>query len=134
MGPEILGRIDITMKFTHQFGFEDAYVPVECKRVAAGDSTLNANYVVKGVQRYVAGQYGSGLEWGFMLGYVLKPPVNDVVEAIDASICHHYGTPAKLATCEGHPLALALLEGTVLQNGAHPLRLKHVFVEMSAAA
>ena len=38
----ILGRIDITLKFLHQFGDEDAYVAIECKRVGAGLSNLNA--------------------------------------------------------------------------------------------
>src|SRR5271169_1054581 len=32
----LLGRIDITLQFLHQFADEDAYVAVECKRVGAG--------------------------------------------------------------------------------------------------
>src|SRR5581483_1358712 len=68
---DILGRIDITLKFLHQFGNEDAYVAIECKRVGASLTDLNSKYVSKGVDRFVTGQYGSGHEWGFMLGYVL---------------------------------------------------------------
>jgi hypothetical protein len=34
--PTVLGRIDITLQFLHQFGDEDAYVAIECKRVGAG--------------------------------------------------------------------------------------------------
>jgi hypothetical protein len=33
--PSLLGRIDITLQFLHQFGDEDAYVGIECKRVGA---------------------------------------------------------------------------------------------------
>ena len=47
--PEVLGRIDITLKFLHQFGDEEAYVGVESKRVADGDSTLSQRYVAQGV-------------------------------------------------------------------------------------
>ena len=32
----LLGRIDITLQFLHQFGDEDAYVAVECKTRASG--------------------------------------------------------------------------------------------------
>ncbi len=66
--PSILGRIDITLQFLHQFGDEDAYVGVECKRVRAGDASLNGSYVSKGVDRFATGQYAAGHEWGFMLG------------------------------------------------------------------
>ena len=31
--PSILGRIDITLQFLHQFGDEDAYVGIECKKL-----------------------------------------------------------------------------------------------------
>jgi len=132
--PSILGRIDITLQFLHQFGDEDAYVAVECKRVRAGDATLNGNYVTKGVHRFVTGQYAGGHEWGFMLGYVLGVPVEDVVSFIDARLRQVYGDPAALAATIPHPAALAVLESAVVQSGHHPIRLKHVFVDMLAAA
>ncbi len=55
--PTLLGRIDVTLQFLHQFGDEDAYVAIECKRVGAGHNGLNGLYVTKGVQRFVSGQY-----------------------------------------------------------------------------
>lgn len=36
--PEVLGRIDIILRFLHQFGDEEAYLGVECKRVGHGES------------------------------------------------------------------------------------------------
>lgn len=66
--PEVLGRIDIIFRFLHQFGDEDAYLGIECKRVAHGDSQLNQRYVTQGVSRFVTGQYAAGHHWGMMLG------------------------------------------------------------------
>ena len=130
----ILGRIDITLKFLHQFGVEDAYVAIECKRVGAGFSDLNARYVTRGVDRFVTGQYAAGHEWGFMLGYVLKLPVEQVVTTIDDRMRRTYGEVAMLSTDISHALSLAILEGTLVQNGTHVIQLKHIFVDMTRAA
>lgn len=132
--PSLLGRIDITLQFLHQFGDEDAYVAVECKRVHAGDSSLNASYVSSGVDRFVTGKYGAGHDWGFMLGYVLALPASKIVEAVDARIRKAYGNAAALREQPAHASALAVLEGSLQQNGNHIIRLKHVFVDMSSAA
>jgi hypothetical protein len=132
--PTILGRIDITLQFLHQFGDEDAYVAVECKRVRAGDPTLNGSYVTQGVDRFATGQYATGHDWGFMLGYVLALPASAVVEAVDARIRKTYGEPAGLTAESAHSLALAVLEGALTQSGSHVIRIKHVFVDMSQAA
>ncbi|MBF0871782.1 hypothetical protein [Gluconobacter japonicus] len=130
----LLGRIDITLQFLHQFGDEDAYVAVECKRVQAGDSTLNGSYVAKGVDRFVTSQYAAGHDWGFMLGYILALPASDVVEAIDARIRKTYGESAGLTPQASHALSLAVLEGALTQSGSHTIRLKHIFVDMIPAA
>lgn len=132
--PALLGRIDITLQFLHQFGDEDAYVAVECKRVRAGDSTLNGSYVAKGVDRFVTSQYAAGHDWGFMLGYVLALPASDVVDAIDARIRKTYGEAAGLTSEMTHTLSLAVLEGALVQSDSHTIRLKHIFVDMLPAA
>jgi hypothetical protein len=130
----ILGRIDITLKFLHQFGNEDAYVAIECKRVGANLTDLNAKYVSNGVDRFVTGQYGSEHEWGFMLGYVLALPIQNVVGAIDERLQKVYGAAAKLTAEAAHTLSLAIFEGALTQRSGHAIRLKHVFVDMTAAA
>lgn len=132
--PSILGRIDITLQFLHQFGDEDAYVAVECKRVRAGDATLNGSYVTNGVHRFVTGQYATGHEWGFMLGYVLGVPIEDVVSFVDARLRKAYGDPAALDLDTPHPASLAVFNSAVVQSGQHTIRLKHVFVDMIGAA
>lgn len=130
----ILGRIDITLKFLHQFGNEDAYVAIECKRVGASLSDLNSKYVSNGVDRFFESQYGGEHEWGFMLGYVLALPVQDVVAAIDGRLQTKYGASAKLSSEAAHTLSLAILEGALTQKSGNTIRLKHVFVDMTAAA
>lgn len=130
----ILGRIDITLKFLHQFGDEDAYVAVECKRVGAGLSALNSSYVANGVDRFVTGQYADGHEWGFMLGYVLTLPVDSIVQTIDNRLRKSYGELAKLTPKTAHTLSLAILEGVLSQKSGHTIRMKHIFVDMTSAA
>jgi hypothetical protein len=130
----ILGRIDITLQFLHQFGNEDAYVAIECKRVAASQATLNANYVSKGVNRFVTGQYSAGHECGFMLGYVIELPAEKIVQSIDKHMCDTYGQGSKLSPIQAHSLSLALLEGVVTQSDGHVIKLRHIFVDMLPAA
>ena len=132
--PAILGRIDITLKFLHQFDNEDAYVAIECKRVGAGMPPLNRSYVTEGVDRFVTEQYAAGHTWGFMLGYVLVLPVEEVVSTIDGRIRATYGEEAQLAAEVPHPLALAILEGGLRREAGDEIRLKHIFVDMTSAA
>ena len=129
----ILGRIDITLQFTHQFGDEDAYVAVECKRVKPGDTTLNGNYVSNGVERFVTGKYAAGHEWGFMLGFILALPADRAIHFIDRRIRKVYGQQAALQRESTHPQSLAILAGTLIQSGHHRIRVQHVFVDMLPA-
>ncbi len=128
--PEVSGRIDIILRFLHQFGDEGAYLGVECKRVGHGESTLNQRYVTKGVDRFVTGQYATGHQGGMMLGYVLKLPSATVVESIDARIRATYGEVAKLVELDSHADALSMHAGALVQGpSGHVIRLMHIFVD-----
>lgn len=132
--PEVLGRIDIILRFLHQFGDEEAYLGVECKRVGNGESALNQRYVTKGVDRFVSGQYASGHHWGVMLGYVLKLPSASLVTGIDTRIRSTYGEAAKLIDLDAHADALSMHSGELAQGVAgHIIRLMHVFVDTTSA-
>lgn len=131
--PSILGRIDITLEFRHQFGIEDAYVAVECKKVAARNTDLNGRYVTQGVDRFARGQYSKHHAWGFLLGYVITLPSNDVVQYIDGLICDTYGSHARLRPAVAHPLALAVFQSELSQGDRHTIRLMHIFVDMRTA-
>lgn len=133
--PEVLGRIDIILRFLHQFGDEEAYLGVECKRVGHGESDLNQRYVTRGVDRFVTGQYASGHHWGMMLGYVLRLPSAALVKGIDKRIRAAYGEAAKLDDLDARADALSLHSGDLAQGAAgHVIRLMHVFVDTTPAA
>lgn len=133
--PEVIGRIDIILRFLHQFGDEEAYLGVECKRVGPTESGLNQRYVTQGVSRFVTGQYAAGHHWGMMLGYVLRLPSAAVVEGIDARIRATYGEAAKLDSLEAHSEALSTHSGELTQGTTgHVIRLMHIFVDMTPAA
>jgi len=133
--PDVLGRIDIILRFLHQFGNEEAYLGVECKRVADGASTLNQRYVTQGVNRFVTGQYATGHSWGMMLGYVLKLPAAALVAGIDARIRATYGEGAKLDPIDAHADSLSMHTGALGQGSqGHIIRLTHIFVDMTSAA
>jgi hypothetical protein len=123
--PDVLGRIDIVLRFREQFGDEDDYLGVECKRIAHGDPTLNGRYVTHGVARFVTGQYAAGHHWGMMLGYVLKLPSADVVSGIDARIRKAYGESARLDSIDAHADALSMHTGLLPQGrDGHAIRPK----------
>lgn len=133
--PEVLGRIDIILRFLHQFGDEEAYLGVECKRVGAGEAALNQRYVTQGVNRFATGQYGAGHHHGIMLGYVLKLPSAALVAGIDARIRATYGEDAKLVDLAHHAESLSMHEGGLAQGASgHVIRLMHVFVDTTPAA
>lgn len=135
-GPELLGRIDITLKFLRQFGNEDDYVGVECKRVGAGSafSQLNSRYVTQGVERFINGKYATGHNWGFMLGYALALPADAIVQAVNNRLQSHYGAAAALFAVELHDDALAIHEGGLQRPDGSSIRLRHIFVDMIPAA
>jgi hypothetical protein len=133
--PEVLGRIDVVLRFLHQFGDEEAYLGVECKRVGHGESALNQRYVTQGVDRFVTGQYASGHRWGVMLGYVLRLPSAAMVKGIDARVRATYGDAAKLDDLDGHANALSLHSGDLVQGTqGNVIRLMHIFVDTTSAA
>jgi hypothetical protein len=133
--PEVLGRIDIILRFLHQFGDEEAYLGVECKRVGHGESALNQRYVTKGIDRFVTGKYATGHHWGMMLGYVLRLPSAAMVKGIDARIRATYGEAAKLNDLDAHADALSVHFGDLAQGAeGHVIRLMHIFVDTIPAA
>ncbi len=131
-GPHLLGRIDISLKFLEHFGYEDAYVAVECKRVGAGLSQLNKRYVTEGVARFVSGQYAARHPQAFMMGYVLALPVEKPIESIDRRLRKLYGS--RLAHTARHPFALAVETGALQQQNGHVIHIDHIFVDMTCAA
>jgi hypothetical protein len=135
-GAKVAGRIDITLTFLRQFGNEDDYVGVECKRVGAGRaySQLNTRYVTQGVIRFTNGQYAVGHSWGFMLGYALSLPSGQIVGVLDQRLQRTYGASAALTLAATHDHALSIHEGRLQRSSGPPIRLRHILVDMVPAA
>lgn len=131
-GPELSGRIDITLQYAHQFGDEDNCLVVECKRVAPDDASLISKYVDEGVDRFVVGRYSPGRGLGFMLAYVLSLPVEKLTTRIDGKIRKRYGDDARLVEMTPHRYALSMQAGNVPQ-GTSKIELIHIFVDMFVA-
>ena len=127
---ETEGRIDIVVRFLHQFGNEDAYVAVECKKVAANNSDLNRKYVTEGVGRFVSGKYAKDHERAFMLGYVLALPIGTILAYLDRRMQTVWGPTAAFVQEFNPSCALAVRGNKVLQCSVHEIRLTHVFVDM----
>ncbi|MEQ1518236.1 MAG: hypothetical protein ABL931_17280 [Usitatibacteraceae bacterium] len=134
MDSSILGRIDITLKFMHQFGIEDAYVAVECKRLSAQKSDLSTRYVTEGMARFASGQYAKGHQWGFMLGYVLALPIDAILAAINKRAHENFGDDALLETNNHDFTAIALRRCRLTQADGHTIEMMHLFVDMQTAS
>lgn len=132
--PSVLRKPDIFLKFIHQFGNEDEYVAIECKRVKANDTTLNSRYVTEGVDRFATGKYAKHHRWAFMLGYVLALPVEGVISYIDNRIIERYGPSAALTKHPPRQHSLAICENALTQCDPEQIRLMHVFVDMLSAS
>ena len=130
-GYGILGRIDITFKFSHQFGYEEAYVAVECKRV--GNPELNRRYVTEGVSRFATeDKYAIGHEWAFMLGYMRSMPVEDIVDAINRHLRKRIVNATELEIDTTCSKAINTYMNTVNRGtkGEIVIKIKHIFVKM----
>ena len=127
---QIEGRIDIVVRLPHQFGDEDAYVAVECKKLEANNSTLNGKYVTRGVGQFASGKYAKNHEVAFMMGYVLKLPIESILNYLDRRMRDVWGRTAAFTKEAKIPYALAVRSNKVLQCSVHEIRLTHVFVDM----
>ena len=63
---------------------EDAYLSIECKRLAPDD--LARLYVVCGIDRFVRGYYGAKAQSGAMVGYVVSGAPNAVLARMNGQV------------------------------------------------
>ncbi|MCY4393095.1 MAG: hypothetical protein OXE43_13765 [Chloroflexi bacterium] len=63
---------------------EDAYLSIECKRLALDD--LARRYVVDGLDKFVRGYYGAEAQTGAMVGYVISGTADALLMRINARV------------------------------------------------
>ncbi len=123
-------RIDITISW--DLFAEDAYLSIECKRLASDD--LARLYVVFGIDRFVRGYYGAKAQTGAMVGYLIRGTPGPVLERVNY---HVRRAPAMGAT---HALMQSNAIGwinTVFESNHSRLpphqtiRLTHLFFDMN---
>ena len=111
---------------------EDAYLSIECKRLAPDD--LARLYVRYGIDRFVRGYYGAKAQAGAMVGYVIHGSPGAVLKRVNA----HVETDPAMGP--GHTLMPAAAIGslsTVFESKhQRPLpfqtiRLSHLFFDLS---
>ena len=83
------GRNDLNFFPPQHYG-QTVFFTVECKRLhvmrASGFKHLADLYVEKGIQRFVDGQYSSGLPCGGMVGYVMDGQVQTAFDNVQNEI------------------------------------------------
>jgi hypothetical protein len=83
------GRNDLRF-YPPQHHGQTIFLTVECKRLRvttdSGFNHLAVEYVDKGMQRFVDGQYSSGLPCGGMLGYVMDNRLDDAFARVQQEI------------------------------------------------
>jgi len=74
--PEEDGRVDIKIEFRNPFVPVKSYYIIECKRLEnknfKGKTGLNANYIEKGVYRFVSKYYSTNCGVNAMIGFVVE--------------------------------------------------------------
>ncbi len=85
-----VGRKDIVFEPTHR-AREEIYFCFECKRLNVLEAgkpcrPYAADYVTKGMVRFVTGQYASGVREGGMIGYVLDGRLDHAKKTVEKNI------------------------------------------------
>lgn len=115
---EDLGRLDIA--FRPLIPREDVYLCLECKRlnvVKNGQTrAYAAEYVLRGMIRFVTGQYSRAVRHGGMLGYVLDGQVDDAIANVVVSVQAQCGPLCMDEPGTMHPSSILTGEASALET------------------
>ena len=111
---------------------EDAYLSIECKRLAPND--LARLYVVCGVDRFVRGYYGAKSQTGAMVGYIINGTSNAVLGRVNAHVSRNPGMGSGQELTPANPIGR--LDTVFSSSHARPLpldtiRLSHLLFDMN---
>ena len=111
---------------------EDAYLSIECKRLAPDD--LARLYVVCGIDRFVRGYYGAKAQSGAMVGYVVRGAPNAVLGRVNRQVARAPSMGSGHALMPANPIGWL---STVFASN-HPrsspfqtIQLTHLFFDMN---
>jgi hypothetical protein len=82
--PDPVGYVDMGILFS--IGLEEICLFIECKRLNVNDASLAADYVSKGMMRFVTGKYAPDLPLAAMIGYVMDGEVSKASDSVLAQI------------------------------------------------
>lgn len=111
---------------------EDAYLSIECKRLAPND--LARLYVVCGVDRFVRGYYGAKSQIGAMVGYIVNGTPNAVLGRVNGHISRNPIMGPGQVLAPANPIKW--LDSVYSSSHMRPfpldtIRLSHLFFDMN---
>lgn len=134
------GRVDI--RFVHVSSCrEDVYFAFECKRLNVPSGKMNkpkalsADYVKKGMMRFVKGQYAAVMRHGGMIGFVMNGDVGHAIAAVKRNVLRE-GKSLKMRpkqTLCGSMLVPGRphVQETFHKLGSRSFRIQHVFLRVA---
>ena len=78
--PDPVGYVDVGILFS--VGLDEVCLFIECKRLNVNGASLAAEYVSKGMMRFVTGQYAPDLPVAAMIGYVMDGQVPKASDSV----------------------------------------------------
>lgn len=122
-------RIDMVIAW--DFVEDDAYLSIECKRLAPG--TLARLYVVKGIDRFVRGYYGAKVGTGAMVGYVIRGTPDALLQQINTRVQEAPGMGTSHALVPADPIGWldnVFASSHARSSPLQAIRLTHLFFDM----
>ena len=111
---------------------DDAYLSIECKRLAPDD--LARLYVVEGIDRFVRGYYGAKAQSGAMVGYVICGTPNAVLGRVNGQVARAPRMGSGHALIPANPvgwLNTVFASNHTRSSPFQTIRLTHLFFDMS---
>ena len=127
--PARAGRIDMVISWS--LLNDDAYLSIECKRLAPDD--LARRYVVEGLSKFVQGYYGEKAQVGAMVGYIISGDPRVVFNRVNVHIEKNsaMGPHHKLKPVDPIRWLNSVFSSSHLRAKPFPIiRLTHLFFDM----
>ena len=114
---------------------DDPSLFVEAKRLRGSYPYLATQYVDKGVMRFVKGSYGSGHDYGIMMGYVVLGPVSGAISRVGVAMDNRKNlTQQRLAFASNNSLCpdpYTHRSSHLQQGTSQIITLVHIFADFS---